>query len=55
MTQEEIEMIEGKRLLVIDDVFTTGNTLSDSAKILSNEFNFESLTFYTIFSKVKRS
>ena len=33
--------IEGKRILILDDIFTTGTTMSECAKILKNNGAFE--------------
>lgn len=42
--------INGKNVLVFDDIITTGKTISDSAKAINETFTPASLTFLTLFS-----
>ncbi len=47
------ELINGKKILVIDDTVTSGKTISDSADALKSVFNPQSITFLTLFSPLK--
>ena len=45
--------INGKSILILDDVATTGKTLSDSAEILASTYAPRKISFLTIFSPVE--
>lgn len=48
------DRINGKKVLIIDDTVTSGNTLSDSAKAIMDMYDPKSITFLTLFSPLKK-
>ena len=44
------DLINGKDVLVFDDTITTGKTISDSGKAITEMFAPKSITFITLFS-----
>lgn len=55
--QDEIsygKLINGKKVLIIDDTITSGKTISDSADAIKEMYDAESITFLTLFSPLTK-
>lgn len=48
------ELINDKKILVIDDTVSSGKTISDSAEALMSMFSPQSITFLTLFSPISK-
>ena len=52
---EYAEMINNKRMLILDDTVTSGKTISDSANALLDTFDPKDITFLTLFTPLNKT